>query len=147
MDAKDPFYAVGYLSATTNIEPLLGIALACLPITHSLLISIIRAISKGPRRIHSQRFANTDRLPQSSGDGTHQSSSYFSTNKSASERKNFTRLYDHLYPLTDMGTVVVEADRPVLQEEEDNHAILVKQTWEVAHDMEGQSHVQGPNEA
>lgn len=149
MDASDPFYDVGYLSATTNIEPLLGIALACLPITRSIMVSFHHASSQLFLKLstfgtsHASKFS---RGSSSAKDSALERGEFgAASSKSASERKKFTRLYDHLYPMSNMETTatMVDADdegrayaRAHAHAGQDKRAILVEQKWEVARDAE-----------
>lgn len=140
MDAADPFYDIGYLSATTNIEPLLGATLACLPVTRSLLTSFKRSASQFASNIYGKRAADQSSSSQSVSNRHSRPRSYFVSNNSTNERKNFTRLYDHLYPLADIGATIVEGeDRVIPQQEQDQNATLVTQEWEVAHDANNQN--------
>ncbi|KAI0858072.1 hypothetical protein F4860DRAFT_527435 [Xylaria cubensis] len=101
LDAADFFYQDGILSTTTNLEPLLGICVACLPICRPLLIAFgvrIRVASSsalGALRITSNQHEESQNSKCNTGNAIRRSV------HSASGRK-FQRLHDTLYTLTDI---------------------------------------------
>ncbi|KAI8631111.1 hypothetical protein F5Y19DRAFT_425088 [Xylariaceae sp. FL1651] len=131
LDKRDIFLTIGLLSVTTNLEPLLGICVACLPVCQALLVIVFRRIKSAGYATFSHLSNNqtceyeASRPQQSSGEPA-----------SSVDRKNFKRLHDNLYRLHDFSAVTyvegsshnTEVDH--LSEGQYN-GIRVTETWKV----------------
>lgn len=133
LDINDIFYNIGWLSVCTNLEPLLGISVACFPMSRSLLLSMYKqATSFGSSAFGHLSRATSVRGIQPPGSGSHRFSSKpkYSTSDTSVER-----LYDRLYPMGDIGTAASCEAQPVNDSREDDlqnsHGIQVTESWKV----------------
>ncbi|KAI1387696.1 uncharacterized protein F4822DRAFT_444296 [Hypoxylon trugodes] len=135
MNEQDFFYEDGILSTMSNLEPLLGICVACLLVCRPLLIAFgqkIRvvassAMSRVGGTISDSHGVNiSTRSENMAGRSIH-----------SAGRRKFKRLHDTLYPMSDLtGTTECEGPPDSNLERgrgsEWNNGIKVTETWEVA---------------
>lgn len=138
LDTLDIFYDIGYLSTATNLEPLLGICVACVPVCRPLLISFQRKLSNASSSALNRIGINSS-LPN---DSKHQNSStgnegVIGKYVRPANRKDFRRLDDSGYLMTDLeGTTRCEGIGNVDSFERvtgspSNQGIRVIETWDV----------------
>ncbi|KAJ8131472.1 hypothetical protein O1611_g2156 [Lasiodiplodia mahajangana] len=138
LDAADFFYQDGILSTTTNLEPLLGICVACLPICRPLLVAFGgKIIITG-----SSAFSRLRNTPNQHGEFLNRSRKVTSgkvigISAHSADGRKFERLHDTLYPLTDITSITqYEGTRNNILsgstgEGGNNDGIVVTDTWDV----------------
>ncbi|KAI0380760.1 hypothetical protein F5Y04DRAFT_289218 [Hypomontagnella monticulosa] len=139
LDTEDIFYDIGYLSAATNLEPLLGICVACLPICRSLLIAYARTFRNASSSALSRvgLGSPTQSGSQAPGDPTN-NEGVIGRSAQSTDRKHFKRLYDTIYPMTDLtSTTQIEGGTgndslEIASGSQWNHGIKITETWNVA---------------
>ncbi|KAF5877911.1 putative integral membrane protein [Botrytis fragariae] len=107
-DFLDLTYRIQYLGLSTGLEILLGVIIACIPIVHPTLCQpLVFFLSLGTRLISFTRSKGTtdvlsNDLPALN---TSKNLGYSKTKLSESQldRKNFKKLYNHLYPMSDLN--------------------------------------------
>ncbi|KAM0308052.1 hypothetical protein ACHAO8_010385 [Botrytis cinerea] len=144
----DLTYEIQYLGLTTGLEILLGVIIACIPIVHSTLGQpLVIALSLRTRLMSFARSKGTtdvlsNDLPALN---TSKNSGYpkIKLSESQLDRKNFKKLYNHLYPMSDLNTKSqftcaagdVTSSRSDLVEERGGDVEVVRE-WDVQYSAE-----------
>ncbi|KAJ8070669.1 hypothetical protein OCU04_001040 [Sclerotinia nivalis] len=107
-DFLDITYQIQYLGLTTGLEIVLGVIIACIPIVHpALLKPLILFLSLMTRLISLTRSKGTTDTASNvlPAHNTSKNLRYSKTKPSESQldRKNFQKLYNHLYPMSDLN--------------------------------------------
>ena len=136
LNKEDIFLTIGFLSVATNLEPLLGICVACILVCRVLLVI-------GFQKLKTAGYTTFSHLSNNHSHQHEPSKSVLSSAEQpddeptrAVDRKNFRRLHDNLYPLYDLIAVTCiegsvhdhSVDRPL---EGQRNGIRITETWDV----------------
>lgn len=138
LNTLDISYDIGYLSTATNLEPLLGVCVACVPICRPLLVSFHRKVRNASASVLSRVG-----ITSTSDESKHPKSlsgneGVIVTYGRPSKHKNFRRLDDSVYQMTDLaGTTRCEGSGnhgspESMTGSNSNQEIVVTDTWNVA---------------
>ncbi|KAI1283343.1 hypothetical protein F5Y07DRAFT_151264 [Xylaria sp. FL0933] len=105
LDKQDIFFTIGLLSVATNLEPLLGICVACLPVCPTLLVVTFKKAKNASLSTFGY-LTNNLTIPNETSRPAHSKIEQPANKPSrSSDRKNFERLHDSMYPLHDLTGV------------------------------------------
>ncbi|KAI0428961.1 hypothetical protein F5Y09DRAFT_343170 [Xylaria sp. FL1042] len=126
LDKQDIFFTMGLLSVATNLEPLLGICVACLPVCRTLLVVAFQRARSASFTTFSY-LANNQILHGKIEQPVNEPSY-------SMDRQNFECLNDSVYPLHDLTAVAQiggasHSHRSNSSLESQQNGIRVMKTW------------------